>query len=89
MDTAIECNESAFRHDVNEEDIRCAFVTAKYDSWFEEGERGAGDKYLLIGFDLNGNLLEILYNDIDGESVNVFHAMPCRNIYLHLLESEE
>ena len=86
-DIAIECNESAFRHAVREEDIRCAFTTAKYDGWFEEGEKG--DKYLLIGFDRNGNPLEILYNDIDGKKVNVFHAMPCRSIYVHLIKPEE
>ena len=40
MDIAIECNESAFRHNVHEEDIRCAFATAKYDGWFEEGQKG-------------------------------------------------
>ena len=30
-------------------------------------------------------VLEIMYNEIDGHTVNVFHAMPCRSIYYHLL----
>jgi hypothetical protein len=87
MDIVIVCNESAFRHNISEGDIRYAFKTAKYDGWFEEGRYA--DKYLLLGFDRSGNLLEILYNDIDGETVNVFHAMPCRSIYRHLVEPEE
>jgi len=51
-------------------------------------EQDPEDKYLLIGFDRAGNLLEILYNEIDEEWINVFHAMPCRNKYLPLLEGE-
>ena len=44
-----------------------------------------GVKHLLIGFDLNANLLEILYNDIDDNTVRVFHAMNCRNSFKVLL----
>jgi hypothetical protein len=40
---------------------------------------------LILGFDCNGNLLEIMYNIIDEQRVNVFHAMKCRNTYLSLL----
>jgi hypothetical protein len=41
------------------------------------------NKYLVIGFDLNGNLLEIMYNLVDEDAdgvgtANVFHAMKCR-----------
>jgi hypothetical protein len=45
--------------------------------------------YLLIGFDRKGDPLEILYNVIDDKTINVFHAMRCRNIYYHLLQKEE
>jgi hypothetical protein len=31
-------------------------------------------------------LLEIMYNVIDEQTVNVFHAMKCRSIYLSLLK---
>ena len=44
------------------------------------------DKHLLIGFDRGGNLLEVMYNDIDDDSINVFHAMKCRNIFYSLLD---
>jgi hypothetical protein len=32
------------------------------------------DKYLLIGFDDNANLLEIMHNVVDGQNVRVFHT---------------
>jgi len=86
MDLSIEFNLSAFKHNVSEIDIRWAFDTARYDGWFNGGEGQTKDQYLLIGFDRNGNPLEILYNFIDEETVNVFHAMRCRNIYSHLLQ---
>ena len=40
------------------------------------------NKYAIIGFDTKGNLLEILYNIIDSESINVFHVMRCRNSFI-------
>jgi hypothetical protein len=40
---------------------------------------------LLLGFDTNSNLLEIMYNEIDEQTVNVFHAMRCRSIYYPLI----
>ncbi|MDR0526616.1 MAG: hypothetical protein LBG79_02165 [Spirochaetaceae bacterium] len=36
------------------------------------------NKWLLIGYDTAGNLIEVAYNIIDDNTVNVFHAMPCR-----------
>jgi len=36
------------------------------------------NKYLLIGFNTKGNLIEVMYNRIDDERINVFHAMRCR-----------
>ena len=52
-----------------------------YDDTFENDP----DKYLLIGFYDNANLLEIMYNVVDGQNVRVFHAMKCRNAFLSLL----
>ncbi|MDR2952789.1 MAG: hypothetical protein LBU82_06070 [Treponema sp.] len=85
MDIAIEFNPSAFKHGVSEADIRWAFDTCRYDGWFSKGEGRELDKYLLIGFNRKGNPLEILYNYIDDYTINVFHAMNCRNIYYHLI----
>ena len=55
MDIAIEFNPAAFKHGVTEADIRWAFDTVKYDGWLNEGKGQDKDKYLLIGFDRNGN----------------------------------
>jgi hypothetical protein len=74
MDVGIEFSEFAFKHSISEVKIRWAFDTVKYDGWFNVGEGQDKDKYLLIGFDRRGNPLEILYNFIDDDTVNVFHA---------------
>jgi hypothetical protein len=90
MDFLIEFNLDAFKHGVKEADIRRAFDTAVYDGLLDEADdEDARDKYLLIGFDRKANPLEVLYNFMSDHHVNVFHAMPCRNIYHHLLRSED
>ena len=90
MDFIIEFNSAAFNHGVSEADIYRAFDTAIYDGFLNEPDDGdAQDKYLLIGFGCNANPLEIIYNFISEHRVNVFHAMPCRNIYHHLLKQKE
>jgi len=76
----IEFNNSAFKHDISREDILWAFFHPRYDGPVEELE----SKYIRLGFDRSGNLLEIMYNEYD-HMVNIFHAMKCRNIYHHLL----
>jgi hypothetical protein len=85
MEVIIEFNEAAFRHGYDKEDIRHAIIHFLYDDVFEE----TPDKHLLLGFDGNSNLLEILYNTIDEHSINVFHAMKCRSKFYHLLSGEE
>jgi hypothetical protein len=42
--------------------------------------------YLLLGFDLEANPVEILYNEVGEGSVNVFHAMPCQPRFYPLFE---
>jgi len=88
VNVIIEFNPSAFKHNISEADIRRAFDTAIYDGWFNEGKGQDMDKYLLIGFDKKDNPLEILYNIIDDKTINVFHAMGCRNIFHHLLNKK-
>jgi hypothetical protein len=77
--------QSAFKHGISKSDILWAFNTAKYDRLVE----GFDNKYLLLGFSTGGNLLEVMYNDLGGDKVSIFHAMPCRNALLSLLEQEE
>ncbi|MDR1178317.1 MAG: hypothetical protein LBK64_05770 [Spirochaetaceae bacterium] len=66
---------SAFKHDVSEENIRWVLLNHLLDGPIEEGDE---TKYLSIGFDKSGNLLEVMYNYLDERIVKVFHAMKCR-----------
>jgi hypothetical protein len=74
---------SAFTHKLDEADIRYAFMNPYYDGPIE-GDSALENRFLRIGFDRVGNLLEIMYNEY-GDVYCIFHAMKCRNIYLHLL----
>jgi uncharacterized DUF497 family protein len=87
MDFDLKFSQSAFKHGVNETDIRKAIDTAKYDGCLKDAE-DAENKRLLIGFDRNANPLEIFYNVLDNDTIRVFHAMKCRNVFKHLLENE-
>jgi hypothetical protein len=77
----IEYNRAAFKHGFTEEDISWAFSNCRYDGPVEDMD----NKYLRIGFSRTGNLLEIMYNEIDEHTVNIFHVMKCRSIYFNLL----
>ena len=81
MSVKIEFNPSAFKHGVNEADIKRAvdrFI-------FEEPLEDFINKYLLLGFDTKGALIEVMYNYIDADTINVFHAMPCRKNFYSLM----
>ena len=72
---------SAFKHGIVEEDIRNAFKQRVFDY----AMTGEDHKNLLLGLARGGSLLEIMYNVLDGDVINVFHAMKCRKAYLALL----
>jgi uncharacterized DUF497 family protein len=77
----IRFSKSAFKH-VTKEDIKQAMINVIYDDMLNDDN----DKHLLIGFNGNGNLLEILYNVIDDETIRVFHAMKCTDEFIKLLD---
>ena len=77
----IEFSLSAFKHGATEEDIRNALITLLYDEAWTSDE----SKFLLIGFDLNQALIEVMYVITDDATVLVFHAMKCRKEYLNIL----
>ena len=81
MSAKIEFNPAAFKHGVNKADIQHAVDTFLYEDPLDEFD----NKYLLLGFDTKGILLEIMYNIIDEQSINVFHAMPCRRAFYQFL----
>ena len=77
--------ESALKHKLDEADIRQAFDTCRYMGQYSDHK----NVYLLLGFDMKGNPVEILYNEFGENGVNVFHAMPCQKRFLPLFEEEE
>jgi hypothetical protein len=74
MGQKVVCIPSAFKHGIDEDAIRYVFTTHIKDVLME----GFDNKYVAIGFDPAGNLLEVMYNRIDSETIIVFHAMKCR-----------
>ena len=81
MDIVVKYVSSAFKHKITEANIRHAILNWIYDDIFEDDP----NKHLLIGFDSNANLLEILYNVVDEQNLKVFHAMKCRDELLLLI----
>jgi hypothetical protein len=82
MDDEVICKPSAFRHGVTEADILKAIDGYLYDGPVD----GDVNKRLLLGFDRNNNLLEIMYNIINENRINVFHAMQARRALMALLD---
>ena len=86
MEAGIIYNQSAFKHGLTEADIEWAFMHPIRNGLLEDYE----NKYLLIGFDTHGNPIEVMYNRIDNERLNVFHAMKCRKSFLpHSMNAPE
>ena len=82
MDIVVKYASSAFKHGITEANIRHTILNWRYDDLVEDDP----GKHLLIGFDSNANLLEIMYNVIDEQTVRVFHAMKCTNVHRELLK---
>jgi hypothetical protein len=76
MEVDVEFNDAAFRHGISREDILHAFQHYKFDGPMEALE----DKYIRLGVDRAGNLLELMYNEIDDDTVVIFHAMIGRKL---------
>lgn len=81
----VECNPSAFKHGITETDIRFVFDNKLFDHPIVRQE----GKNLLIGLDTRLNPIEVMYNEIDDNTVNVFHAMKCRKAWLNLAKLED
>jgi uncharacterized DUF497 family protein len=82
----IQFNPAAFRHGITKANICWVLQHHLIDGLIEEDDE---NKYLVIGFDTDCNLLEVMYNIIDEETINVFHAMKCRKALYSLLPVEE
>ncbi|GHV25197.1 hypothetical protein AGMMS4952_02360 [Spirochaetia bacterium] len=82
ISVAVQFAASAFKHHYTETDIHHVLLHPVYDEIQDKG----GDKHLLIGFDRNMNLVEIVYNIIDEQVYKVFHADKCQKRHLALLK---
>ena len=76
----MEIHDSARKHGVAEEDIRHAIDHALAIE--DAGEDP--DRWLLIGPDVAGNLLEVVVMITHEEAQIVIHAMPMRDKYARL-----
>ncbi|GHV77692.1 hypothetical protein AGMMS49942_25130 [Spirochaetia bacterium] len=72
MEVVVEFTKSAFRHGISTLKTK---VHASAINAFPE-------KYVVIGFDRAGNPLEVMYNPIDANTINVFHAMKVRKSFI-------
>ena len=79
----VELDKAAFKHALSREDILHAFQYYYYDG--PTGEEYRADTYLRLGVDRSGNLLEIVYHEIDEHTAVIFHAMKCQSKYYPLL----
>jgi len=75
-------NLAAFKHGFTELDIEAAMATALVDELIE----GFDNKYLVIGFDMKSNFIEVMYNLVGEDIANIFHAMKCRKEFLRKLQ---
>ncbi|GHV71649.1 hypothetical protein AGMMS49928_24400 [Spirochaetia bacterium] len=76
IDIGVRFVPSAFKHGVSEASIQWVLAHDPVNGIIEEADE---TKYLAVGFDQSGSLLEIMYNHINDETIKVFHAMKCRS----------
>ena len=78
MDVVVEFHEAAFRHGISKEDIIHALNNRKQDAWISE----LPEKWAVIGHNRAGNSIEIIYNEIDDNTICVYHAMNVRDSFI-------
>jgi hypothetical protein len=71
MFSTIRFIPAVFKHGIREADIRWAFMHPRYDGPIEDME----NKYIRIGFDPHGNLLEMMYRE--PLKTGCFQRFPC------------
>jgi len=74
--------KSAFEHSITEARILQAFDNPRYDGPIEDE---SNNRFIRLGFDDSGNLLEMMYNEYK-DHICIFHAMKCRSIFFDLIE---
>ncbi|AWH95954.1 hypothetical protein [Dietzia psychralcaliphila] len=74
---------SARKHGISDEDIRAALDTAVLSGPLDDDHP---QRNLVLGFDTNARILELVALHYDDGTVEVIHAMKARRTYLNLLE---
>jgi hypothetical protein len=87
-DIEVIFKQSAFDHNLTSGDILKALVEYQFYGIMED-EQGDLEKWLVLGFDLKGNMIEVMYNETGAKQITVFHAMKCRSVFYRLLENQE
>ncbi|MDE0701219.1 MAG: hypothetical protein F4Y27_00365 [Acidimicrobiaceae bacterium] len=82
----MEIHRSAFKHGLDETSILHALNNAV--SIIDLDPDADPPKVLLIGPDRTGNLIEVIWLDLDEEEL-VIHAMPLRSVFYELLPPGE
>jgi hypothetical protein len=81
-------NKAAFKHGYTVEDVMWAINTELYDGEVDPQEEDSEDKQLLIGFSTKALPIEVMYNIIDENTINVFHINELKPKYMHLIAEE-
>jgi len=78
MDAFVEFHEAALQHNISKEDIVHALRYRTHDALIEE----LPDKWAVIGPNRAGNILELIYTEIDNNTICVYHAMNVRDNFI-------
>lgn len=74
---------SARKHGITDDDIRAAFDTATLSGPLDDEHP---QRVLVLGFDRQTRVLELVVLFYDNGQIEVIHAMKARRTYLELLE---
>ena len=74
----VEIAPSALKHGKTPADIFLVLENSIHDETLE----AEPNKTLLIGFDANAKITEMLLHVVSDEHIVVYHAMDCRKVYL-------
>lgn len=83
----LRVHSSALKHGYTIEDISHALDMAIFNAVLDADSDPP--KLLFIGADGAGNLLELIGGEVADEVLLIWHAMRCRDKYLHLLPRGE
>ena len=80
----IRITPSANKHGVSSDDILFGLEQCVYDEVLENEP----NKTLAIGFDKNGELIEIIFSIVYESKIVVFHSMKCRKTFIERINSD-